>query len=116
MSQPNNLRNSLITELQKLPEVEVDLWPNSDLMCVFFRGKEIAHFHDNEEIDIRLSQKFIKAENLKPLEGSKYHKSRSKKSRWMQFRLTTHQQATDLLDLIQRLIESDYRHTDWGSK
>lgn len=85
-------------------------------MCIFYRGKEFAHFHDHEEIDIRLSHKFIKKEGLKPLEDSPFHLKRSKKSRWMQMRFRTEEEAQNLLNLIQRLIDDDYKGTDWGDK
>ena len=110
------LKNQLEADLRKLPDVEVDLWKDSDLLCVFYRGREFAHFHDHEEIDIRLSQQFIKKEGLTPLENSPYHPNRSQKSRWMQMRFTTEQERVDLLSLIERLIEDVYQNTDWGTK
>jgi hypothetical protein len=108
-------REKFESKLKKLDEVEVHLWKDSDLMCVFFRGKDFAHFHDEEEIDIRLSQKFIKKEELKPLEDSKYHSTRSKKSRWMQMRFQTGEDVSNLLSLIERLIEEDYKNSSWGA-
>ena len=109
-----NLRNQFEESLKKLPGVSVDLWKDSDLMCVFYHGKDFAHFHDHEEIDIRLSQKFIKKEGLTPLQDSPYHPKRSKKSRWMQMRFKNEKDVDDLLNLIKRLIEDEYKNTDWG--
>lgn len=106
------LRNQFEESLRKLPEITVELWKDSDLMCVFYRGKELAHFHDHQEIDIRLSQKFIKKEGLKPLEDSPFHLKRSKKSRWMQMRFQTEAEVQNLLSLIQRLIDDDYKGAD----
>ena len=100
-------------ELQALPEVKVGLWKDSELMCVFYRGKELAHFHDHEEIDVRLSQAFIKKESLTPLGDSKYHTDRAKKSRWMQCRFQTQTEAEALLALIRRLIKDEYKETNW---
>jgi hypothetical protein len=111
-----NLRTQFEENLRKLPEVEVEIWKDSALMCVFFRGKEFAHFHDHEEIDVRLSQRFIKDEGLKPLENSRYHPKRSKKSRWMQFRFTTKKESEDLMRLLIKLIENEYQNTVWGTK
>ena len=108
------LRNWLEEELRALPEVKVELWKNSDLMCVFYRGKEIAHFHDHEEIDVRLSLAFIKREEITPLQDSKYHPDRSKKSRWMRLRFQTNQETEKLLNLIVRLIKDEYQATNWG--
>lgn len=110
------LRNWLEGELRTLPEMKVGLWKDSNLMCVFYRGKELAHFHDHEEIDVRLSQAFIKKEKLKPLDDSKYHANRSKKSRWMQLRFRTRSEAAALRDLMIRLVKEEYEDTDWGEK
>ncbi len=107
-------REILVNRLSALDNVKVGLWKDTDLLCVFYRGKEFAHFHKDEEIDIRLSQKFIKQEGLVPLENSPYHPKRSKKSRWMQFRLDTEQNALDLVSLVQRLIQQEYASTSWG--
>lgn len=111
----SSIRKTLENELKKLDAVDVRLWKDSDLMCVFFRDKEFAHFHDAEEIDIRLSQKFIKKEGLRPLEDSKYHPKRSQKSRWMQMRFRTKEDVSNLLSLIERLIEDEYRNSPWGA-
>lgn len=108
------LRASLENDLRALADVKVELWKDSDLMCVFYRGKEFAHFHDQEEIDIRLTQAFIKRKQLKPLEDSIYHLKRSEKSQWMQFRFKTKAETKELLDLIQRLIKEEYEGTAWG--
>ncbi|MBH53984.1 MAG: hypothetical protein CMI18_06510 [Opitutaceae bacterium] len=73
-------------ELRSLPNVKVELLKDTELICVFYRGKEIAHFHDHEEIDLRLSRAFTKKEQLKPETGSKYHHNRSKNSCSMQIK------------------------------
>ncbi len=109
-----SLKPRLEVRLRKLPDVTVSLWKDTDLMCVFYRGKEIAHFHDHQEIDIRMSQPFIKQEALSPLADSAYHPGRSKKSRWMQIRFTTEQDTERILNLIRRLIAEEYEGTNWG--
>ncbi|MEM7539034.1 MAG: luciferase family protein [Chloroflexota bacterium] len=106
-----DIRKIFINHLNALDDVEVGLWKDTELLCVFYRGKEFAHFHDNEEIDIRLSQKFIKQEELVPLENSPYHPKRSKKSRWMQFRFDTEQDMLALVGLIERLLQQEYTDT-----
>jgi hypothetical protein len=58
----------------------------------------------------------IKKECLKPLEDSKYHSDRSKKSRWMQYRFQTQAEAEALLGLISRLIKDEYEGTNWGKE
>ena len=96
----SDLRRTLENALRQLPDVTVDLWHDSHLMCVFYRGKEIAHFHDHEEIDIRMSRPFIKKEGLIPLEDSPYHPKRSRQSRWLQIRFQTEEECGNLLQLM----------------
>ena len=110
------LRTWLEGELRKLPEITVGLWKDTDLMCVFYRGKELAHFHDHEEIDVRLSQGFMKREKIEALTDSKYHPDRPSKSRWTQIRFQTQEETERLLGQLTRLIEDEYENTDWGRK
>ena len=59
------LRKKLIAELEKIPGIDVHLWkPDRDFMVIEYRGKEVAHFHGNNELDIRLSTKFVRQEGL----------------------------------------------------
>jgi len=46
----------LINELEKIPGIDVHLWkPDRDFMVIDYKGKELTHFHGNNELDIRLS-------------------------------------------------------------
>ncbi len=101
------LRNRLENELRKLEGVDVALYKDTNLMCVYYGGKEFAHFQDDNDLDIRLSQKFIKRESLTPIHDSKYHPNRSRKSRWMEIRFKNAKQVDDLIRLIKRLIKEE---------
>lgn len=76
-------RTKLIQKLEKLPDVTVDTWKDTDLLCVFYKGKEIAHFQNEYEIDIRLTPSLIRRMGLQPPEKTKSHTDRSKNSRWI---------------------------------
>ena len=39
-----NSRDELVKQLEALPNVRVRLWKDIDLLCVFHKDKEIAHF------------------------------------------------------------------------
>ena len=78
-----DLRKELIKKLELLPDVRVGLWKDSDLLCVFCRGKEIAHFQNHGEIDIRLTPAIIKLRGLRPPVNTVSHVGRSKNSRWI---------------------------------
>ncbi len=111
----NTYRETFEKQLASLSQVEVKAWKGTDLICVFYRGKEFAHFQDEQVIDIRLSNNFIKREGLTPLENSPYHPNRSKKSRWMLFRFDSEQDVLDLSALVGRLLKTEYENTAWGN-
>jgi len=77
------LRDKLINRLEELSNVTTALWKDTDLLCVHFQGKEIAHFQGEREIDIRLTPKIIRQKGLLPPENSSSHPDRSKNSRWL---------------------------------
>ncbi|MEO0474637.1 MAG: luciferase family protein [Planctomycetota bacterium] len=110
------LRIYFADALSALPTVKVDLWKDSDLLCVFYRGKEFAHFHAFVEIDVRLSRAFIKAEGITPLENSPFHTDRSPSSRWVQFEFRSKKQVDGLVEMIKKLIKQEYQGINWGKK
>lgn len=77
------MRDKLIERLQELPDVTLSLWKDTDLLCVYYTGKEIAHFQAADEIDIRLTPAIIKQKDLAPPADSPSHPDRSKNSRWI---------------------------------
>ena len=104
----NDLRTVLESKLREIHDVDVHLYKDTDLICVFYRGKEIAHFQDRQEIDVRMSQKFIKKEGLIPPVDSKHHPQRSKNSRWMLIRFTSSEDVENVLELFNKLIAEEY--------
>ena len=59
------LRKKLINKLEKLSGIDVHLWkPDSDFMVIDYEGKAVAHFHGNNELDIRLSKEVVKRDVL----------------------------------------------------
>ena len=111
----NDLRTLLENKLRQIKDVDVHLYKDTDLMCVYYCGKEIAHFQDRQEIDVRMSQKFIKKEGLCPPADSKHHPQRSKNSRWMLIRFTTIIEVEEIVELMNKLIEEEYKYTSWGA-
>lgn len=77
------MKAKLEQRLADLPGVTLDFWKDSDLLCVFFNGKEFAHFHGQDVLDIRLSPKIIRDENLSREMSSQFHPKRSPNSRWI---------------------------------
>lgn len=88
----------LIQKLEALPDINVDTWKDTDLLCVFYNGKEIAHFQNEHEIDIRLTPAIIKRMDLQPPENTASHTDRSKNSRWIV--QSTDGRSDDIVKLI----------------
>jgi Family of unknown function (DUF5519) len=66
-----------------------------------YRGTPFAHFHNDNELDIRLTKKVIIREGLKHPPGSTSHPNRSKTSPWIELRF--HELAD--LDRVVRLVK-----------
>ncbi len=98
----STLREELINRLLLIPDVTVERWKDTDLLCVNYKGKEVAHFQTGTdcELDIRLSQKIIKKEALSAPEESTSHPDRSKNSRW----IIQSFHSTEDLDPLVRLV------------
>lgn len=99
------LRKKLIEKLSEISGVTVDHWKDSELLCVFYKGKEVAHFHGNNEIDIRLTRTIINQEGLKPPPNTKSHPNRSNKTKWIvqSFRRSEH--VEEMVRLIKLAIK-----------
>ncbi|MEM9777328.1 MAG: luciferase family protein [Chloroflexota bacterium] len=103
------LVDHLKAELNKIPNVSIAPYKQTDLTCVSYLGKEFAHFHDDHEIDVRIPQKFAKRKQLgEPIQSAR-HPDRSKKSIWRSLRFETPAETDALIELIQALLEEEYR-------
>jgi hypothetical protein len=71
-----DLRDELVRRLTALPGVSVALYKDTDLLCVFHNHKEIAHFQNEQEIDIRLTPKIIQQNGLHPPPDTTSHLDR----------------------------------------
>lgn len=96
-----NLRDELVKRLEAVPNVSVGLWKDTDLLCVFHEDKEIAHFQNDNEIDIRLTPKIIKQRELYPPENTTSHLTRSKNSRWIVQSFEDVENQNEIVALIQ---------------
>ena len=85
----SRLRNELVARLEKIPGLENRPSKVAGGSAIFYRGKEIAHFHNDNEIDVRLTKKVIKAEGLSPFDDSEFHRHRSPNSEWIELRFTS---------------------------
>lgn len=95
------LRKDLIKKLEGIPGLEDRPSKVAGGSAIFYKGKEIAHFHHDNEIDIRLTRKVIRKEALNHPTDSKIHKHRSPSSEWIEIRF----RKTNDLDEVVRLFK-----------
>jgi hypothetical protein len=97
-----DLRAQLIRRLKKLG-VEHRPWPGRDdgFASLCYADRDFAHFHDANELDLRLTRTVIARERLVHPSGSRVHPNRSKTSQWIEVRFT---KPTDL-DHVVRLVK-----------
>ena len=96
----DQLKEVLLLELRKLDGVEDRPSPVSGGTALFYFDKEFAHFHDGNELDLRLTKSKIKQLGLSHPKGSVHHPSRSPNSPWIEVRF----QTVDDIAHVKRLV------------
>ena len=95
---------SLKTELlQQLKEVEgLEARPSKVAggTALFYKGREFAHFHNDNEIDIRLTKALIKSLKLIHPPRSLFHPTRAASSNWIEVRFHTREEVTLVVGLV----------------
>ena len=102
----SSLRIKLVQRLEKLG-VEDRPWPGRDdgFSSLFYDGKEFAHFHNDNELDIRLTNGVIRREGLTHPADSQVHPNRSKNSQWMEIRFTRASHVEEVVRLVKLALE-----------
>ena len=95
------LRQQLITAVEQIPGVEDKPSPVSGGSSLFFHDQEFAHFHHDNELDIRLTRKIIKREGLSHPPGSVHHPQRSPNSAWIELRFDQESHIDDIARLVK---------------
>lgn len=98
----SRLREMLEQRLAERPSLRVDTWKDTELVCLFHHGREFAHFHGQDVLDIRLSPKIIREEGLSRDVSARVHPDRSPNSRWICFEMTSVADVDRLLHLVDR--------------
>jgi hypothetical protein len=99
------LRLELIKKLERIPGLEDRPSKVAGGSAIFFKGKEIAHFHNDNEIDIRLTKKVIRREGLNHHSDSKIHRHRSPSSEWIEIRFKKSQDVDEVVRLFKMALE-----------
>jgi len=102
----HELRTLLETRLLAKPGITIDTWKDTDLVCVFFRSKDVAHFQSETVLDIRLTPKIIRDENLDRSVSAQFHPNRSQNSRWICIAFTNEAEVDRLLTLVDHAVHT----------
>lgn len=99
------LRNELIKKLERISGLEDRPSKVAGGSAIFYKDKEIAHFHDDNEIDVRLTKKVIRKEGLHHPTDSKIHKHRSPSSEWIEIRFHKAKDVEEVVRLFKLALE-----------
>jgi len=72
--------------------------------ALFYRGKEFAHFHHDNEMDLRLTRKIIKALGLSHPPRSEHHPTRASGSQWIEVRFHSADEVVRVAELVKLAI------------
>ncbi len=98
-------KEKLLRALDDIEGVTAEPSPVAGGTALFFRGKEFAHFHHDEELDLRLTKKVIQAMGLKHPDGSVHHASRSPSSPWIEIRFADAAGVQKAVGLIRLAVQ-----------
>lgn len=101
-----NLKSRLVAEVLKIDGVEERPAPVAGGSALFYRGREFAHFHDDNELDLRLAKRLIKAEGLWPLADSVHHAGRAAGSPWIELRFHSSADVGTVARLVRLATET----------
>jgi hypothetical protein len=99
----SKLKQLLVGQLEQIPGVVHQPWPDRDdgFSALLFRGKDLGHFHNFHELDLRLGKALIKAEGLRHPADSKQHPGRSLNSPFIELRFHNERDVAQIVRLVQ---------------
>jgi len=103
----SDLKAELIRLLETIPGVLHKSYPEraDEFSTLHFCGKEIGHFHDHQELDLRLGKALIKKCGLKAPADTRYHPERSRSSHYIMLRFTNMEEVRQVESLVRLLCE-----------
>ena len=95
------LKTLLLDELRNIEGVEDRPSPVAGGTALFYLGMEFAHFHNDNELDLRLTRSVIHAEGLSRPQASIHHPTRSLSSPWIAVRFKTTKDIAHVARLLK---------------
>ena len=96
-----SLKRTLLARLSSIDGLEARPSVVAGGTALFHRGKELAHFHHDHEIDLRLTRKVIRALGLSQPADSRLHSTRSASSHWIEVRFSTPTEVERVVELVR---------------
>lgn len=100
----STLKLQLLASLSSTDGLEAHASRVAGGTALFFRGKEFAHFHNDHEIDLRLTRSVIKSLGLSHPTRSQLHPTRSASSHWIEVRFHTSTEVQRVAELVKQAI------------
>lgn len=94
-------KHALLAELERIEGLSAQPSRVAGGTALFFRGKEIAHFHHDRELDLRLTKKVIKELGLVHPERSTVHPKRAASSQWIEVRYESPSDVARVVELVR---------------
>ncbi len=98
------LKQELLKALASIEGLTAEPSAVSGGIALFFRGCEFAHFHNDNELDLRLTKKVIQAQGIAHPTDSTHDPDRSPSSPWIEVRFTKESEVERTAELIKLAI------------
>ncbi len=95
------LKQELLAQLRQVEGLSEQSSRVAGGVALFFQGKEVAHFHHDGELDLRLTRKVIKSLGLAHPERSHMHPKRAVSSQWIEVRFEKPEDLPRVVALVR---------------
>jgi Family of unknown function (DUF5519) len=99
-----SLKRDLLQLLQGIEQLQALPSNVAGGTALFYKGKEFAHFHNDNEIDLRLTKTLIKSLGLSHPTRSAFHPTRAASSNWIEVRFYTMEEVNATAGLVRQAI------------
>jgi hypothetical protein len=99
-----SLKQKLLKRLEPIDGLTAEPSMVAGGTALFCRGKELAHFHHDNELDLRLTRKLIKSLGISHPSGSVHHPARAASSQWIELRFHTVEEVDHVAELVRLAI------------
>jgi hypothetical protein len=99
-----SLKEELLRRLQEVEGLQALPSKVAGGTALFYKGKEFAHFHNDNEIDLRLTKQLIKSLGLRHPPRSSVHPTRAASSNWIELRFYEIEEVKTVAGLVRQAI------------